>query len=153
MKHIFARLSSDTLLSHCKRGMTQNQNEPLSNTVWARCPKQVFCGIDRLKLLVSDVVCLYQIFLFHQTIALQKLWKMFFISSKKLFLFLRYSNFCIFVFPSFFPVSHCFRGWFQENRKAYDVIICLNKNFMARFVWYLEKGIRCDIDTLSMMAC
>ena len=43
----------------------------------------------------------YQIFIFDQMIALQKLWKMFFISSKKLFLFLRYSNFCIFVYPSF----------------------------------------------------
>ena len=30
---------------------------------------------------------------------------------KKVFSFLRYSNFCIFVFPPlFFPVSHCFRG-------------------------------------------
>ena len=45
----------------------------------------------------------YQIFIFHQMIALQKLWKMFFISSKNLFSFLRYLNFCIFIFPSFFP--------------------------------------------------
>ena len=45
----------------------------------------------------------YQIFIFHQMIALQKLWKMFFISSKKLFSFLRYLNFYIFVFPSFLP--------------------------------------------------
>ena len=37
----------------------------------------------------------------HHMIALQKLWKMSFISSKKLILFLRYSFFCIFVFPSF----------------------------------------------------
>ena len=47
----------------------------------------------------------YQIFIFHQMIALQKLWKMLFISSKKLFSFLRYLNFCISFFPSFFPVS------------------------------------------------
>ena len=48
----------------------------------------------------------YQIFIFDQMIGLQKLWKMFFISSKKLFLFSRYSNFCNF-FPSFphFPDS------------------------------------------------
>ena len=41
---------------------------------------------------------------FHQIfmIALQKLWKMLFISSKKLFSFSRYSNFCISVFSSFF---------------------------------------------------
>ena len=31
----------------------------------------------------------YQIFIFHQMIALQKLWKMFSISSKKLFSFFR----------------------------------------------------------------
>ena len=40
-------------------------------------------------------------FLFlHQMTALQKLWKVSFISSKKLFSFLRYSNFCN-IFPSF----------------------------------------------------
>ena len=38
---------------------------------------------------------------FHQNIALQKLWKMFFVSSKKLFSFSRYSDFCI--FSSSFP--------------------------------------------------
>ena len=43
----------------------------------------------------------YQIVILNQMIALQKLGKMFFISYKKLFSFLRYSNFCIFVFLSF----------------------------------------------------
>ena len=47
----------------------------------------------------------YQVFIFHQTIALKKLWKMSFISSKKLFSFRRYSNFCISVFPFFFSLS------------------------------------------------
>ena len=37
--------------------------------------------------------------------ALQKLWKMFFISSKKLFSFSKYSSFCISVLPSSFPVG------------------------------------------------
>ena len=92
----------------------------------------------------------YQIFVFHQMIALLKLWKMFFISTKKLFLFLRYLNFYIFVFPSFFPVSHCFRGWSKKNLKIYDVINCLNKNLITHFVWYLEKETRCDIETLSI---
>ena len=77
----------------------------------------------------------HQIFIFHHAIALQKLWEMFFISSKKLFSLSRYSNFCIFIFPSFFPVSHCFRG--------------LNNNLITCFVWYLEKEIRCDIETLA----
>ena len=83
----------------------------------------------------------YQIFIFHQLRALQKLWKMF-ISSKNLFSFLRYPNFCIFAFPSFFP------GWFKKNLKVYDVINCLNKNLVTHFVWYLDKEIRCDIETL-----
>ena len=38
---------------------------------------------------------------FHQMTVFQKLWKMLFISSKKLFLFSRYSIFCISVHPSF----------------------------------------------------
>ena len=46
---------------------------------------------------------------YHQMIALQKIWKMFFISSKKLFLFSRYSMFCIFVFPSFSPSAIALR--------------------------------------------
>ena len=102
--------------------------------------------------LCLKLVCtiFYQILIFHQMITLQKLWKMFFISPKKLFLFSSYSNFCTFVFPSFFPVSHCFRGWFKKNLKVYDVINCLNKNLITHFVWYLEKEKRYDIETLSI---
>ena len=50
----------------------------------------------------------------------------------------------------FFPVSHCFRGWIKRNLKVYDVINCLNENLITHFVWYLEKEIRCDIETLSI---
>ena len=92
----------------------------------------------------------YQIFIFHHMIALQKLWKMFFISSKKLYSFSRYSNFSIFVFPAFFPCQPLPRGWFNKNLKIYDAINCLYKNLKAHFVWYLEKKIRCGIDTLSI---
>ena len=45
----------------------------------------------------------YQNFIYHQMIVLQKIWKMSFISSIKLFSFSRYLSFCIFVFPSFSP--------------------------------------------------
>ena len=77
----------------------------------------------------------YQIFIFHQMIALQKLWKMFFISSKNLFSFLQYSNFCIFVLSShFFPISHCFKGWFKKNLKVYDIIQCLHNNLITHYV-------------------
>ena len=98
--------------------------------------------------LVSTIF--YQISVFHQMTALQKLWKMFFILCKKLFLFLRYSNFCISVFLSFFPVSHCFGGWFKKNLKVYDAMNCLNEKLITHFVWYLEKEIRCDIETLPI---
>ena len=45
----------------------------------------------------------YQIFISQQIIVVQKLWKVFLISSKKLFSFSSYSSFCISVFPSFSP--------------------------------------------------
>ena len=83
-------------------------------------------------------------------IAYKKLWKMFFISFKKLFPFSRYSDFSISVFP-FFPIaSHCFRGWSKMNLKVYNIMICPNKNLLTHFVWYLEKEKRNDIETLSI---
>ena len=91
-----------------------------------------------LKLKLMSAI-FYQIFIFHQTIALQKLWKMVFILSKKLFSFSRCSRFCISVLLFFFPVSHCFWGCSKINLKVYDVINCLNKNLITHFVWYLEK--------------
>ena len=96
----------------------------------------------------------YQIFVSHQMIAPQKLWKMFFISSKKLFLFSRYSDIQIFSFPSsplFPPVSHCFRGWSKMNLKIYDVINCLSENLITYFVSYLEKVKRYEIETLPLI--
>ena len=89
----------------------------------------------------------YQIFIFHQMIAFQKLWKMFLFNLKSAF---RAWDIQIFVFspsPLFFPVSQCFRGWSMKNLK---VINCLNKNLITHFVWYLVKEIRCNIETLSI---
>ena len=91
----------------------------------------------------------YQICIFQQMTVLQKLWKMVFISTRKLISFSRYSKFLYFRLPLFFyHVSNCFRGWSQKNLKVYGVIICLNKNLITRFVWHLEKEIRGDIETL-----
>ena len=90
-----------------------------------------------------------QIFIFNQMIALQELWKMFFISSKKLF---RSWDVQVFVFPSsllFLPVSHCIRGCLKINLKVYYVINCLNMDLITHFVWYLVKEKRYDIGTLS----
>ena len=59
----------------------------------------------KLMLLFKAMSAIFIKFLFfHQMIALQKLWKMLFISSKKLFSFSRYSIFCISVIP---PFSTC----------------------------------------------
>ena len=91
----------------------------------------------------------YRIFISHQMITLQKLWKRLFVSSKKLISFSRYSHFCIPSAPLFFPVSHCFRGWSKINLTACDVINCLNKNLITHFVWYLEKEKSYDIEIVS----
>ena len=37
LRPIFERLSSKTLLLRCLKGFTQNQNEALNNTLWAKC--------------------------------------------------------------------------------------------------------------------
>ena len=92
----------------------------------------------------------YQIFIFHRMIALWKLWKMFFISSEKLFSFSRYSDFCISVFHFFLPVSHCFSGRSKKNPEIYDVINCLRKNVITYFVWYLKKEKGHGIESLSI---
>ena len=71
----------------------------------------------------------HQILFFHQMIALYKLWKMLFISSKKLFSFTRYLNFCNFSpsFPRFsdlkgkMKVSQFMTSW-TDLHKLSDVI-------------------------------
>ena len=79
-----------------------------------------------------------------------KTMEMFFISSEKLFSFLRYSSFCVSVFTFFLPVSHCVRGFLRINLKIYHVINCLNMNVITHFVWYIGKEKRYDIETLSI---
>ena len=89
-------------------------------------------------------------FIFNQTIALQKIWKMLFISSKKLF---RSRDIQIFVFPSspfFFPVTHCFRGWSKIDLIVCDIINCLKKNLITHFVSYLGKEKGYDIETFPV---
>ena len=49
--------------------------------------------------------------------------------------------------PLFLPVSHCLRAWSKINLQVYDTINCLNKNLLTRFICYLEKKKRYDIET------
>ena len=72
----------------------------------------------------------------------------FFISYKKLFSSLRYLVFCVFVFPSFFPCQPLL--WSKKNLKIYIISCLINKNLITHFVWYLEKKITCDIESLSI---
>ena len=70
--------------------------------------------------------CAHYFLFFQQMIAFQKLWTMVLISSKKLFSFSRYSNFCIFLLPSFSPCWPLLSAWSKINVKAYGAINCLN---------------------------
>ena len=93
----------------------------LVSKIWARCkdvPTKMLKHDARLKFELQNLklvsAIFYQIFISHQMIAFQELWKMFFISSKKPFSFSRYLNFCISIFPLFLSVS----GWFKRNLKS-----------------------------------
>ena len=59
LRPIFERLSSKTLLQRCMKGFTQNQNEALNNTLWAKCPKRVFVGRTKLESAVGSSVLLW----------------------------------------------------------------------------------------------
>ena len=75
--------------------------------------------IQNILKLVSAI--LYQFFIFSPNFfTLQKLWKMLFISSKKLFSFSRYSNFCIFF--SSFPYFPQWLFWdiYQNYKEVWD---------------------------------
>ena len=107
------------------------------------CP----CRYDPKKLVSATF---YQILIFYQMIALQNLWKLFLFHLKSSFHFRDIQISAFLSSPLFFlPVRHCFRGWSRKNLKVYDAINCLNKILITHFVWYLEKEITCDIETLS----
>ena len=92
----------------------------------------------------------YQIFIFHQTEALQKLWTCYLFHLENSFC---YRDIQIFVFPSWSlspAVSDCFRDWSKISFKVYDIINCPNKNLKLSFVWYLGKEKRYDIKMLGI---
>ena len=49
---IFQDLSSESLLSRCLHGLTQNANEALNHIIWKKCPKNIFVKRDVLQLAV-----------------------------------------------------------------------------------------------------
>ena len=78
---------------------------------WGELDLSVFLPEGKWVALKLVSAIFYQIFIFSPNDSPSKLWKMFFASSKKLFSFSRYSNFCI-LFPSFphFPGSKSTNG-------------------------------------------
>ena len=103
--------------------------------------------VDHLLKLVSAIF--YQIFIFYHMIALQKLWRMLFISSKKPFLF-EIFLFLYFHLPVFFSLPTIALEVDPTKILVYGIINCLNKNLITHFIWYLKKEIRYDIETLSI---
>ena len=106
------------------------------------------CTLTELKYTLKLVSAIfYEIFILHQTIGLQKLWKMFFISSKKLFSFSRYSNFCISTFPSFSPcqplLEHVRLVWDIYYAHAYlchydSALFCFQKLELRQFIFLIN---------------
>ena len=111
-------------------------------------PENILSDTNMLVKFVSAIF--YQIFIFHQMIAIQKLWKIIFVSSKKALFVLEIFKF-LYICPSlFFALSAIALEIDSRKMLVYDVVNCLNKNLNTHYVWYLEKEIRCDIGTLSI---
>ena len=53
---IFEHMTSKTLLKRMTHGRTQNQNEFLNSTIWARCTKTAFMGKERNEAAVGSTV-------------------------------------------------------------------------------------------------
>ncbi|XP_025097592.1 uncharacterized protein LOC112565918 [Pomacea canaliculata] len=53
---IYERMSDPNLLRRMQHGKTQNANEALNATIWARCPKTTFVGATRVKSAVASAV-------------------------------------------------------------------------------------------------
>ena len=85
--------------------------------------------------------CVHYFYFYHQNKIFKKLWKMLFVLPKKLLLSSRFSNFCIFLFFSFFFLGKCWffgRTWLMINSKlvvyymekiAVEKFGCLKVNF------------------------
>ena len=63
LKPIFSHkdLGSDSLLSKCLHGKTQNPNESLHNMSWKRCPKRVHCNRATLEIAVASSVISFNV--------------------------------------------------------------------------------------------
>lgn len=56
VKPIYERMSDHNLMGRIEHGRTQNANECLNGQIWARCPKTVHVGADRVNAAVASAV-------------------------------------------------------------------------------------------------
>lgn len=56
IKPVYRQLSQAELLEKCLHGRTQNANESFNHVVWERAPKNVFVGLQTLKIATMDAV-------------------------------------------------------------------------------------------------
>lgn len=59
LKPIFNALTNDELLKRCLKGLTQNQNEAINGTLWAKCPKTKYAGLHKVELAVCETVGIF----------------------------------------------------------------------------------------------
>ena len=59
IKPIFEKLTNDDILERCQAGLTQNANESLHNVLWSKCPKNYFCGKERLNFAVNETITVF----------------------------------------------------------------------------------------------
>ena len=52
----YKRLTSDVILRRCLRAKTQNQQESINSTLWARIPKRKFHGRERVELAAASAI-------------------------------------------------------------------------------------------------
>ena len=56
IKPVYERMTDPALLTRVQHGNTSNANESLNSTIWLRCPKTVFVGLDRVKAAVASAI-------------------------------------------------------------------------------------------------
>ena len=61
LKPIYNDLSSDTLLTKCLHGKTQNHNESFNGMVWNRIPKTTYLSYQQLEFGIYDAVANFNI--------------------------------------------------------------------------------------------
>ena len=71
---IYERMTSETLLRRMTHGRTQNQNESLNSTIWARCSKTAFMGKERIEAAIGSAVGKFNVGAQNLIVVMNQLW-------------------------------------------------------------------------------